>query len=282
MFSATSPLLFRPQYDLDQWCVQRSLQRGEQMLYQHGVAELKAEGGRVQRVKARDRANGAVHRLQSDAYVVAYVADTAPLLKGGGLRVSILKPEQAPLVSLMDDQFKNSILRLADKLRVAGTIELGGNDLSLDSPMAKKRCRILLERMTQVFPGVLDTRTREEGGVASILVGFKACNAHQHASAWSNGLEKTVDQRWPRHPGMDAWHRLGQGFDRIDGRRATGNEFQFCKRVGKPVTRRPTFFNILAHRTRAELGHLTVAPFFRHLKNRRQICQNPLFKPTQA
>jgi D-amino-acid dehydrogenase len=73
----------------------------------------------------------------------------------------------------MDDASKMAISRLGDKLRVAGTIELGGYDLSLDSPLAQKRCRMLLERMAQVFPGVLDTRTREEGGNPQFWTGLR-------------------------------------------------------------------------------------------------------------
>lgn len=168
-----------------QQLAKRCVQRGAQMLYNHDVAGIEAQGGRVQHVKVRDRASGTVHRLQSDAYVVACGTDTAPLLKRIGLRVPIypgkgysatltlLKPEQAPFVSLMDDASKMAISRLGDKLRVAGTIELGGYDLSLDSPLAQKRCRMLLERMAQVFPGVLDTRTREEGGEPQFWTGLR-------------------------------------------------------------------------------------------------------------
>ena len=40
---------------------------------------------------------------------------------------------------------------------MAGTIEVGGYDLSLDTPLAKARCQMLSDRIEQVLPGVCDT-----------------------------------------------------------------------------------------------------------------------------
>jgi len=56
---------------------------------------------------------------------------------------------------------------------VAGTIELGGFDLSLDTPLARKRCEMLLRRVEQVFPGVADTRSPEEGGDPKFWCGLR-------------------------------------------------------------------------------------------------------------
>jgi len=59
---------------------------------------------------------------------------------------------------------KIALTRLGGDLRVAGTIELGGFDLSLDTPLARARCRLLAERVAAVLPGVCDTRDAADGG----------------------------------------------------------------------------------------------------------------------
>ena len=56
---------------------------------------------------------------------------------------------------------------------MAGTIELGGFDLSLDTPLARTRAQMLVKRIEQVFPGVADTRTPEEGGDPQFWCGLR-------------------------------------------------------------------------------------------------------------
>ena len=58
-------------------------------------------------------------------------------------------------------------------LRVAGTIEVGGYDLSLDTPLAKARCKMLADRIEQVLPGVCDTRLDENGGEPNFWAGLR-------------------------------------------------------------------------------------------------------------
>jgi D-amino-acid dehydrogenase len=93
--------------------------------------------------------------------------------KGYSATLKILKPELAPQVSMLDDQLKVAISRLGDQLRVAGTIELGGFDLSLDTPLARTRAQMLVKRIEQVFPGVCDTRTPEQGGDPQFWCGLR-------------------------------------------------------------------------------------------------------------
>jgi D-amino-acid dehydrogenase len=76
-------------------------------------------------------------------------------------------------VSTIDDEVKCAISRLGDELRVAGTIELSGYDLSLDTPLAKARCLMLSDRIEKVLPGVCDTRTDEEGGNPRFWTGLR-------------------------------------------------------------------------------------------------------------
>jgi len=63
--------------------------------------------------------------------------------------------------------------RLGDWLCVAGTIELAGFDLRLDTPVARARCHMLLQRIEELFPGVADTRTPEQGGEPHFWCGLR-------------------------------------------------------------------------------------------------------------
>ncbi|MBW0171130.1 MAG: D-amino acid dehydrogenase [Hydrogenophaga sp.] len=160
-------------------------QRGAQLLWGHDIEQLESDGSEVRQVRVRDRATGVARALKADAFVVACGSYTTPLLKSVGLHVPIypgkgysatlplLQPERAPSVSMIDDQMKCAISRLGNQLRVAGTIELGGFDLSLDTPLARKRCEMLVRRIEQVFPGVADTRTPAQGGNPQFWCGLR-------------------------------------------------------------------------------------------------------------
>src|SRR5690606_21081250 len=93
--------------------------------------------------------------------------------KGYSAALPLLRPERAPFVSMIDDSLKIAMSRLGDELRVAGTIELGGFDLSLDTPLAQKRCELLVQRIEQLFPGVADTRLPAEGGNPRFWAGLR-------------------------------------------------------------------------------------------------------------
>jgi D-amino-acid dehydrogenase len=160
-------------------------QRGAQLLWRHDIEQLDSDGRQIRQVRVRDQVTGQARALQADAFVVACGSYTTPLLQSVGLRVPIypgkgysatlplLKPEQAPQVSMIDDAYKIAMSRLGNQLRVAGTIELGGFDLALDTPLAKKRCAMLVRRIAQVFPGVADTRTPDEGGDPQFWTGLR-------------------------------------------------------------------------------------------------------------
>ena len=159
--------------------------RGLQTLMEYDIERIHTQGGEVQSVQVRDRIGGQVRQLQADAFVVACGSYTTALLKQVGVSVPIypgkgysatlplLRPDQAPSVSLLDDQMKCAVSRLGNQLRVAGTIELGGFDMRLDTPLARTRSRMLVRRIEQVFPGVADTRTPEEGGDPQFWCGLR-------------------------------------------------------------------------------------------------------------
>lgn len=163
----------------------RCAARGAQFLYGHEVERLEAAGGELEAVHVRDRASGERQRLVADQVVVALGTWSAPLLrqvgvdlpiypgKGYSATFPILHPERAPMASLLDDQVKCAISRLGNDLRVAGTIELSGYDSTLDTSLARARCRMLAERIEQVFPGVCDTRSEEQGGNPRFWTGLR-------------------------------------------------------------------------------------------------------------
>ena len=164
---------------------QRCLVGGAQFLFDHDIVRLEKSGGEIAAVHVRDRLSGSAQRLQADAVVVACGSYTAPLLrtvgvdlpiypgKGYSATFAILQPEAAPFVSTIDDEVKIAMSRFGNELRVAGTIELGGFDLSLDTRIARARCRMLADRIQAVLPGVCDTRTDEEGGNPRFWTGLR-------------------------------------------------------------------------------------------------------------
>ncbi|AVT11578.1 D-amino acid dehydrogenase [Paracidovorax avenae] len=164
----------------------RCAERGAQFLFGHDVLRLQRTGDAIDAVTVRSREPGsATQELRADAFVVACGSYTAPLLRTVGVDLPIypgkgysatfplLKPEGAPMVSTIDDGKKIAMSRLGNFLRVAGTIELGGFDLSLDSPVARARCHMLSRRIAEILPGVCDTRTPEEGGNPQYWTGLR-------------------------------------------------------------------------------------------------------------
>ena len=164
---------------------QRCLEHGVQFLWNHDVLSLDQAGGSIASVRVRSQDTGAAQDLSADHFVVAMGSYTAPLLrtvgvslpiypgKGYSATFKILKPELAPRVSLLDDSVKCAMSRLGDNLRIAGTIEVGGYDLSLDTPLARARCEMLARRVETVFPGVCDTRLAKDGGEPHFWTGLR-------------------------------------------------------------------------------------------------------------
>ena len=93
--------------------------------------------GRIESVRT---AAGAV---RADAYVLAGGVDSALLLRHIGIRLPLLAVkgysatatitafEHAPFISVMDETYKVAITRLGNRLRVAGTAELGTRGMEL-------------------------------------------------------------------------------------------------------------------------------------------------------
>ncbi len=89
-----------------------------------------------------------------DVVVVAAGVDSARLLrplglslplypvKGYSVTVPLLRPDRAPAVAIMDEAYKVAITRMGDRLRVAGTAEIGGRALTARPALTRSLIRI--------------------------------------------------------------------------------------------------------------------------------------------
>jgi len=148
---------------------ERCAARGATFLYGHDVLGLDKAGDRIAGVRVRDRATGRDTTLTSDHVVAAAGSFTAPLLRPLGIYLNIYpakgysatlrlkRPQDASVVSLLDDTRKIAISRLGDHVRIAGTAEMAGYDTRIDSATSRVRCEALVRRYEQLFPGVADT-----------------------------------------------------------------------------------------------------------------------------
>lgn len=155
-----------------QQLARRCAARGAHFLYGHEVSGFVAAGRRVEAVRVRALAGGAEQLLRGDRVVAALGSHTAPLLrrhfgsqgvdlniypaKGYSATLKLKRPQDASVVSMIDDARKIAISRLGDTVRIAGTAELAGYDTRLDTPTARVRCQSLVDRYEQLFPGVAD------------------------------------------------------------------------------------------------------------------------------
>ena len=169
----------------------RCIALGAEFLYGHDIVSMDKAGGAIDSVSVRQRKGGAkddaglLRELKADHFVAACGSYTAPLLRTVGVDLPIYpgkgysatfklkRPELAPMVSTIDDEMKIAMSRLGDHLRVAGTIEVGDYNLSLDTRLARARCQMLSDRIEQILPGVCDTRNAEQGGTPNYWTGLR-------------------------------------------------------------------------------------------------------------
>lgn len=135
---------------------------GVRFHYGTTVEALRRQGDRIVGVQVRD--GQGVHEIAADAYVAALGSYTPHLLrplglsvriypaKGYSITVPIVDASRAPSVSLIDEAMKIVVSRLGNRLRVAGTAEFTGYDLSIN----RTRCEAILARTQRLFPGAFD------------------------------------------------------------------------------------------------------------------------------
>ena len=149
-------------------------QRGVRFLMSHHITRLAHDANGISHVEVTDP-QGDYLRLSADSYVLAAgsfsPALVAPLglklpiypAKGYSVTLPVADPARAYEVSLTDDEFKLVFSRYTtesssgapeDRLRIAGTAELGGYDRHLN----EARCQAIVRRVQQLFPGAADLK----------------------------------------------------------------------------------------------------------------------------
>ncbi len=119
------------------------------------VEALETEGDRIARLRLGDGT------LAVDAVVIAAGIDSARLVRPLGIRLplypvkgysataAITRPENAPMIAVMDETYKVAVTRMGNRLRIAGTAEIGSRKLALrDASLGT-----LLRVVRDWFPG---------------------------------------------------------------------------------------------------------------------------------
>ena len=113
------------------------------------VREWMAEGDRLMAQGYDYLHGGADDPLQMDL-AGRHFSRAAQAYLAGGVEYQLGADAPVPAASVIDDPAA-LIRRLDGHLRVAGTIEIGGYNLSLDTPLARARCKMLADRIEQVL-----------------------------------------------------------------------------------------------------------------------------------
>ncbi len=137
-----------------QTLAERASRRGVRFRFHTTVEGIAVEGTRATGVAT----SGGL--LSADSYVVALGCGAVPLfaplgirlpiqpVKGYSLTFPVARADRAPRASLMDEHTKVAITRLGNRVRVAGTAELGA--ATTDAP--PERCRVLARALRELYP----------------------------------------------------------------------------------------------------------------------------------
>jgi D-amino-acid dehydrogenase len=141
----------------------KAAERGVKFEWNTQITRLVQENGKITAVEVI-RPDGGYDTIKADAFVVAMGSFSPQLVqplgvpcliyptKGYSATYPILKPDQAPLVSLSDSGFKIVFSRIGNRIRVAGTAELSGYTRDLN-PV---RCEALTRRTKELFGDTCD------------------------------------------------------------------------------------------------------------------------------
>jgi len=147
-----------------------TLGAGRGIVFRYGVTveSIAVADGAVRGVRAVNETNRK-EVLAADAYVACLASYSPKFLdpigvstliypaKGYSATLPIVDASRAPSVSITDDAMKLVFTRLGDRLRVAGTAELAGYDLSLNN----LRCEALTRRAIEWFGDAIDASRAE-------------------------------------------------------------------------------------------------------------------------
>ena len=148
-------------YKFTSGLAQLAAERGVEFRYATTVTRLMATGDSIAGIVVRDRA-GKSSSLAADGILVALGSFSPALLrplgvdlmvypaKGYSVTFPVEHPELAYSVSLTDEAHKLVFTRLGNRLRIAGTAELGSHDTQLNAV----RCEAIVRRTLELFPGI--------------------------------------------------------------------------------------------------------------------------------
>jgi D-amino-acid dehydrogenase len=221
-----------------QQLAQACKQRGATFLYEHDILGFERTGSLVSGVRVGDQISGQRRTVNGDQFVAAMGSFTAPLMrqlgvwlniypaKGYSATMRLKKPEQASVVSMIDDARKIAISRLGDSIRVAGTAEMAGYDQSLTSATSRVRCESLVRRYEELFPGVADTSEPNfwTGLRPSTPTNIPYIGRSKIANVWLNAGHGTLG--WTHGAGS------GRALAELMSGREPELEFGFCGDVG--------------------------------------------------
>lgn len=141
----------------DSFALCRSLTAGFDVLEGRAVRELIVDGGRAEGIVFEDE-----EELDADLVVLATGAWTPPLAQQLGLRVPIQPakgysctapaPSRSPRVPVMAEELRVAIAPIGDRLRVGGTLELGGFRQGIDRRRYEAVLHAADEVLAEPFP----------------------------------------------------------------------------------------------------------------------------------
>lgn len=137
---------------------EKCVEEGVEFLFNHKIEALNISDSKVLSVQT-DKG-----KIKADSYVLC-MGSYSPFLmrphgvhlpiypaKGYSVTLDLQQPDKAPTVSLTDDEFKLVYSRFGDRLRIAGTAELGG----YSSAINERRARLILKKALELFPECCD------------------------------------------------------------------------------------------------------------------------------
>jgi D-amino-acid dehydrogenase len=134
---------------------ERMMRRGVVFVSGSDVTRFETEGDKITGVRTR------AWVFSTDAVVLATGVGTAALARQAGMRIpvyplkgySVTLPAtggDAPSVSMTDEARKIVVSRLGDRVRIAGTAEIGGYDTELEMPRARSVLDAALDLLPQM------------------------------------------------------------------------------------------------------------------------------------
>ena len=115
--------------------------QGVRFRFGASVDRIEIDRGRVSHLKLAE--GNAQAELKADAVVVAAGVDSVRLLRPLGIKLplfpvkgysataAITRPENAPMISVMDEAYKVAVTRMGNRMRISGTAEVGSRALVL-------------------------------------------------------------------------------------------------------------------------------------------------------